>query len=124
MPETNYITHAGEQGSVHISEEVIAIIAREAVREVDGFGSFATTLGGEIAERLGSKKLTHRGVKVHTAENEVSVEIFILVQYGAVIHSVAAAAQEAVASSMEAITGLAVKSVNVTVCGIVFEKEK
>ncbi|MCL2842253.1 MAG: Asp23/Gls24 family envelope stress response protein [Oscillospiraceae bacterium] len=124
MPETNYIIQTGEQGSVHISEEVIAIIAQEAVREVDGFGAFATTFGGEIAERLGSKRPTHRGVKIHTTENEVSVDIFILVQYGTVIHSVAAAAQEAVASSMEAITGLAVKSVDVTVCGIVFEKEK
>jgi len=124
MAETNYITRAGDSGSVHISDEVIATIAQQAVREVDGFGGFATSFGGEIAELLGSKKQTGRGVKISTADNEVTVEIFILVQYGTVINRVAEAAQAAVVSSMEAITGLPVKTVNVTVCGIVFEKEK
>ena len=123
MPDTNYISRTGEQGNVNISDEVVAIIAQQAVREVDGFGGFANSLGGEIAERLGSKRPTGRGVKIATVDNEVTVDIFILVQYGTVISDVAAAAQEAVFSSMEAITGLSVKAVNVTVCGIVFEKE-
>jgi len=123
MPDNNYITRVSEQGSVYISEDVVATIVAEAVREVDGVGGFATSLGGEIAERLG-KKPSGRGVKIAFQDNEVIVEAFVLVQYGAVITDVAAAVQETVASSVEAITGVRVQAVNVTVCGIAFNKEK
>ena len=123
MPENHYIIRANAQGSVFISEDVMATIVAEAVREVEGVGGFATSLGSEIAERLG-KKPGHRGVKIALEENEVIVEAFVLVQYGTVISEVAMAVQEAVASSVEAITGVRVKAVNVTVCGIAFTKEK
>ena len=123
MADHNYITRTGEQGSVYISEDVVATIVGQAVREVDGVGGFSTSLGGEIAERLGGKK-PYRGVKIAFVENEVFVEAFILVQYGVVIHDVATAVQEKVAESVEAIMGVRVKAVNVTVCGIAFEKDK
>jgi len=123
MPENHYIIRAGEQGSVYISEDVMAAIVAEAVREVEGVGGFATSLGGEIVGRLG-KKPGHRGVKIACEGNEVTVEVFVLVRYGRVINAVAVAVQEAVASSVEAITGVMVKAVNVTICGITFDKEK
>jgi len=123
MPENHYITRVSEQGSVFISEDVVATIVSEAVREVDGVGGFATSLGGEIAERLGGKKPS-RGVKIAFEENEVVVDAFVLVQYGVVIADVAAAVQEKVADSVEAIMGVRVRAVNVTVCGIAFDKEK
>jgi len=123
MAENNYITRADAQGSVNISEDVIAIIASEAARSVDGVGGFSTSLGGEIADRI-SKKASARGVKVAVEEHDVSVDVFLLVKYGSVIVDVAKAVQEAVVSGVEAITGLQVKQVNVTVCGVQFEKSK
>jgi len=123
MPENHYITRVSEQGSVFISEDVVATIVSEAVREVDGIGGFATSLGGEIAERLGGKKPT-RGVKIAFEDNEVVVDAFVLVKYGMVIADVAASVQEKVADSVEAIMGVRVRAVNVTVCGIAFDKEK
>jgi len=124
MPENHYIIKTSEQGSVYISEDVMATIVGEAVREVEGFGGFAISLGGEIAERLGKKHGHHRGVKISSEENEVVVEVFFLVRYGMEINTVAEAVQEAVASCVEAMTGVQVKAVNVTVCGIAFDKEK
>ncbi|MCL2588440.1 MAG: Asp23/Gls24 family envelope stress response protein [Oscillospiraceae bacterium] len=124
MPENHYITRMSEQGSVYISEEVVATIVSEAVREVDGIGGFAHSLGGEIVELLGGKKNIGRGVKIAFEENEVVVEAFILIKYGMVISDVARAVQEKVSESVEAIMGVRVKAVNVTVCGIAFEKTK
>ena len=119
----NYVTRVEAQGSVSIAEDVIATIAYEAARSVDGVGGFSTSLGGKIADRL-SERASVRGVKVFVEDNEVSIDLFFLVQYGAVILDVTKAVQETVASSMEAITGLRVKQVNVTVCGVAFEKGK
>jgi len=122
MPDNNYITRIEEQGSINISEEVIATIACEAVREVEAVAGFARFFG-EIVERLGKKNL-QRGVKIAIEENRITVDAYILIQYGAVIADVAQAVQEAVATSIESMTGLSVKAVNVTVCGIAFEKAK
>ena len=124
MPEHNYVIREAAEGSVNISEDVLATIAAEAVREVEGFGGFATSLGGEIAERFGKKTAPYKGVKLSIEENNIIVDAFILVRYGHIISDVAKAVQEAVTGGVEAMTGLAVKAVNVTVCGIAFEKSK
>ena len=123
MPEQNYIVRETAEGSVNISEEVLATIAAQAVREVDGVGGFATTLGGEIAERLG-KRAPSRGVKLAIEGEEVTVDTFILIKYGSVIGDVSRAVQDAVTSGIEAMTGITVKAVNITVCGVAFEKTK
>ena len=125
MAENNYITHNEESGSVSISEDVIATIAYETVREIEGVGGFATSFGGELAERFSkSKKTSSRSVKITIAENTITVDVFILVKYGIVISEVAQAVQESVRSAVEAMIGLSVAAVNVTICGIVFEKTK
>ena len=124
MPEHNYVIREAEEGSVNISEDVLATIAAEAVREVEGFGGFANSFGGEIAERFGKKTAPYKGVKLAIEENDIVVDAFILVRYGSVISDVAKAVQDAVINGVEAMTGIAVKAVNVTICGIAFEKSK
>ena len=124
MPENNYIVREEEGGSVHISEDVLAIIAGETVREVEGVGGFVMSFGGEIAERLSKKNHPPRGVKITIEENEMTLDVFILIQYGSVIAEVARAVQETVVADVEAMTGIKVKAVNVTICGVAFEKAK
>ena len=123
MAETNYISKETAGGSVHISEDVLSTIVSQAVAEVEGTQGLATSLGSEIAERLGKKNVA-RGAKVSIEGDEITVDVFILVKYGTAIQDIAVNVQAAVASGVEAITGISVKSVNVTVCGIVFEKGK
>ena len=124
MREQHYIVLEIAEGSVNISEEVLATIAAEAVREVDGVGGFASTLGGEIAERFGKKSAPSRGIKLVVEDDTIAVDAFILIKYGSVIGEVALAVQEAVTNRVEAMTGITVKAVNVTVCGVAFGKPK
>ena len=124
MAESNYIVRKEESGSVHISEDVLATVVGETVREVEGVGGFAMSFGEEIAERLSKRSHSSRGVKIAIEENEVTIDIFILVQYGSVIAEVARAVQEKVITELEAMTGIKAKAVNVTVCGVAFEKAK
>lgn len=117
-----YVSRSDELGNIHISEEVLAVIAAAAALEVEGVGGLAANLGTDIAELLGKKSLG-RGIRLQVEDESVTVEVAILVKYGFTIPEVGRAVQEAVASSIEATSGLAVAAVNVSVGGVVFEKE-
>ncbi|WP_297721622.1 Asp23/Gls24 family envelope stress response protein [Intestinimonas sp.] len=117
-----YVSRSDELGNIHISEEVLAVIAAAAVLEVEGIGGLAANLGTDLAELLGKKNLS-RGIRIQVEDDHVMVDLGILVKYGFTIPDVARAVQEAVAGSIEATSGLTVAAVNVTVGGVVFEKE-
>ena len=117
-----YVSRSDELGNIHISEEVLAVIAAAAVLEVEGIGGLAANLGTDLAELLGKKNLS-RGIHILVEEESVTVDLGILVKYGYTIPNVARAVQEAVAGSIEATSGLTVAAVNVNVGGVVFEKE-
>jgi len=125
MAEQTYIIKESESGSVYISEDVLATIVYESIKETEGVGGFATTFGSEIAERLGKvKKATSKNVKVHIENNQATIGVFIFVQYGFAINDVAANVQKEAANAISAMTGLIVNTINVTVSGIVFDKTK
>lgn len=117
-----YVSRSDELGSIHISEEVLAVIAAAAVLEVEGIGGLAANLGTDLAELLGKKNLS-RGIHIQVEDGNVTVDLSILVKYGYTIPDVVRAVQEAVAGSVEATSGLTVAAVNVNVGGVVFEKE-
>ena len=117
-----YVSRSDELGSIHISEDVLAVIAAAAVLEVEGIGGLAANLGTDLAELLGKKNLS-RGIHIQVEDGNVTVDLSILVKYGYTIPDVARAVQEAVAGSVEATSGLTVAAVNVNVGGVVFEKE-
>ena len=117
-----YVSRSDELGNIHISEEVLAVIAAAAVLEVEGIGGLAANLGTDLAELLGKKNLS-RGIHIQVEDESVTVDVSVLVKYGYPIPDVARSVQEAVAGSIEATSGLAVAAVNVNVGGVVFEKE-
>ncbi len=117
-----YVSRSDKLGNIHISEEVLAVIAAAAVLEVEGIGGLAANLGTDLAELLGKKNLS-RGIHIQVEDENVTVDLSILVKYGYTIPDVARAVQEAVAGSIEATSGLTVAAVNVNVGGVVFEKE-
>ena len=118
-----YISKVGEDGSVNISEDVISIIALEAMREVEGFGSISNPLSKDLAELIG-KKSAARGVSVLPGEDCVSIDVFISVKYNYSVIQVSRAIQEAIRKSVEDMTGIPVKAVNVHVGSVAFEKGK
>ena len=107
-----YITQAQENGTVMISEEVIATIVEHALTEVDG-----VVKGG--SDVIG-KKSWGKGIRIAIAEdNTLTIGCNIIVGYGESVVNVAKAVQEAVAMAIESVTGVTVTDVNVNVCGIV-----
>ncbi|MBR1496255.1 MAG: Asp23/Gls24 family envelope stress response protein [Oscillospiraceae bacterium] len=119
MPE-HYITIPGEKGSVHISEDVIAVIVGSAISEVEGVAGLTGAGGPDFSERLGFKSLS-RGVGVSFEGGRVRVDASIHVRYGASIAQVGALAQKAAAAAVESMTGLD-STINIHVAGVSFEK--
>ncbi len=122
MAETKeYVTRSDELGNIHISEEVLAVIAGAAALEVEGVSALASG-SRDISELLGKKSLT-RGIHVQVEDERVQVELAIMVRYGYTILDVARAVQDAVSTNIESMSGLSVVSVNINVGGVAFEKD-
>ena len=107
-----------------ISEDVIGIIAGLAAAEVEGVSGMTLGFVDGINQILGSNKKYSKGVKIELEGNEVVIDLYVIVKYGVKIPDVAFSIQNSVKSSVEAMTGLKVKAVNINVQGVTFEKEK
>lgn len=114
-----YITQIQENGSVMISEDVIATIVGNAAAEVEGVAGLSVKPGADIVEMIG-KKNWGKGMKIIIGEdNDISIDCNINIIYGQSVVSVAAAVQQAVSAAVESMVGIKASSVNVNVCGIV-----
>ncbi len=111
-------------GSVNISDEVVAVISSMAANEVDGVAGMVNSVAGGFAELLGMKNLS-KGVKTVREGDDVTIYLAVTVEYGARIPDVSWNIQTKVKSDVEAMTGLNVKGVNISVDGITLvEKEQ
>ena len=116
-----YMTLPEENGSINISEEVIAAIAVGAVREVEGVSGMMTNLGNSVSDLVNNRKNAQkgvRGVKIDMTGAALVLDLYLTVQYGHPIPEVAGNAQKAVSSAVEAMTGCAVEAVNIHVGGV------
>jgi len=117
MEEKKMNTNIDLEGNVSISDDVIATIASIATKTVEGVFEMAGSITGGFVELFGKKSPT-KGVKVAIANDEVKIDIFVVVKFGIKIPDIAEEIQDIVKSEVEAMTGLTVSSVNVSVEGI------
>ncbi len=103
--------------SVSISSEVISILAGIAAGEVEGLAGMSGSIVGGIAEKLGRKDFS-RGIKVHLEDTRVTLDLYIVVEYGYKIKEVTDELKKSVRHAIENTTGLQVVSVNIHVQGI------
>ena len=114
-----YTTQIQENGTVMISEDVIATIVANAVKDVEGVAGLNVKPGADIAEMI-AKKNWGKGMKITIGQDDkLFVDCNINVIYGQNVVSVATAVQEAVTAALESTTGVKVSEVNINVSGIV-----
>lgn len=105
-----YITQPQENGTIQISQDVIATIVTHAVGEVEGVSGLSNT----------SKKGWGRGLKITISQDDaLSIECNVIVVYGQSVFDVAKAVQVAIGNAVLSMTGITVSAVNVNVSGIV-----
>jgi uncharacterized alkaline shock family protein YloU len=113
-------------GTITFADDVVATIAGLAANEVEGVTSMGGGSAGlvDILSRKQSNRSLTRGVKVEISDGEVVVHLTIVSDYGSPIPEVTGNIQENVKKAIETMSGLTVKSVDVYVQAVSFEREK
>lgn len=111
MKETNSL------GNIFISHRAIASIAHQAALESYGVVGLAAK---NIAEGLAHAlvKDPTLGVEVDFAEDGISIDLYIIIEYGTRIKMVTSSAADSVRYQVEKSLGLPVKNVNIHVRGL------
>ncbi len=111
-----------EYGSVKISDDVVAVIAELAAKEVKGIIGMSGGIADSITTMLG-KKNPAKGIKVDVGEKETAIDLYVIVEYGVRIPDVAWQVQENVKKAVETMTGLSVVEVNIHIQGVNIDKD-
>lgn len=115
----NYISRKMEQGTINISDDVVASLVKTAIVETEGFGELASATGADITDFIGIK-MNSKGIKVRFEDNKIIIDVVITAKYGYNIVEVAGKVQESVLSSVQSSTGFDDTVVNVHIAGIAF----
>jgi uncharacterized alkaline shock family protein YloU len=101
-------------GSIHVAPRAIATIAYQATRQSYGVVGLASkNLVNGLAQMI-VKDPTH-GVEVHYDGRSINIDVYIIIEYGTRIKSVAGSVRNAVRFQVEKALGMAVSQVNVHV---------
>ena len=116
------ITSSNEKGSVIISEEVLASIATNAAKDIDGVSSFSNRPVDVVSTiKSGSLKVMSP-VRIIQNGDDITVNIYLNLEPNQKIKAVAQNVQAGVKEAVQNMTGKLVSKVNVIVAGIDFEE--
>lgn len=105
-------------GTIEFSDEFLSNLAGVATMDCYGIVGMASQNAMDgIVELLKGENL-NKGVKITTQDGNVSIHLFVIVEYGVSISAVASNVIDTVKYRVEKFTGLNVDKVDVTVNGI------
>lgn len=119
----NFNINNEHNGNIKISDEVVATIASVATKEVNGIAGLNLSFTDEIVSKFG-KKNAPKSIKITQNDENITIDISVVVNYGIRIPDVSWEVQENVKKSVELMSGLNVDKVNVIVAGVSFESDK
>jgi len=105
-------------GSVKIPDEVISVCAINAATRTKGVARLAGGLSDSITENILGKEPLSKGTKVTQTNGGITIDLFVKVNYGVKIPSVAWDLQRNVKKEIESMTDKTVLAVNVHVQGV------
>ncbi len=111
---------SNRKAGFEISEEVIASIAVNAAKEVEGVSGFSNhpkNLKNFMKISDGNLKYA----EIELTETDVSVHIYVNVLSGTRIPDMAQQVQDNIRLAVQSMTGITVNDVEVTVCSVDFE---
>ncbi len=114
-----YIPQPQENGTILISEDVVASIVTHAVMEVKGVVGLSTKSVSGAQDNAGKRKW-NKGIRIMVRKDRsLLIDCNVVVAYGQSIVAVAEAVQKAIIDAVQSVTGVSAVAVNVNICGIV-----
>ncbi len=104
-------------GTVRIHKNVIASIASLAALDVEGVKRVGGDFKSGLMELIGKKSSYAVKVEINKSE-EVCLDIPLVIKYGYNIPDIADKVQENIRNSLEKMTNLSIKEININVQGI------
>lgn len=107
-----------ENGCISYSEDVLTTIVGVSTMECYGVVGMASKNATDgLWELLKGENLS-KGVKIHSKDNELFIELYIIVEYGTKISVIASNIIQKIRYNVESYTGLKVSSITVNVQGV------
>ncbi len=104
-------------GIIEISPTAIATLVSHTLKQTYGVVGMATaSRASDIAATI--TRDPHRGVDIHIEDNKIEIELYVVLEYGTRIASVATSIINSVRYTVEKHSGLPVKRVEVNVQGL------
>ena len=109
------VDEGNDNGSIQISNTVIATIVKKFTLEVEGVTRFAPQgIVGDIAGLL-NKRNYDRNIEIELGEGEATITLTLVMLFGVNIVEVAQNIQNLLIEKIQSMTGITVKKVNVIV---------
>lgn len=109
-------------GTIDIAPTAVESIASQAINQCYGVVAMSSrTLLDGLAQRL--SRDSHPGIAVNVADDGITIDAYVIIQYGTRIRAVAESIQSTVKFHIEKALGMPVKTVNVYVQGLRQHKE-
>ena len=107
-----------DMGTIFIADDVLLKVVGYAVLECYGIVAMSSKRAKDgIVEWLGRENLS-KGVEIKMVDNQLDVNLYIVVEYGVSVAEVCKTIVEVVRYKLESMTGVQVRSVNISVEGI------
>ncbi|WP_182199509.1 Asp23/Gls24 family envelope stress response protein [Paraliobacillus salinarum] len=117
------VSEDGRLGKVEIAPVVIEVIAGIATNEVEGVSSTRGNFATGVVEKFG-KKSHGKGIKVELTDIGVMIDVFVVLDYGKTIPTVAKKIQENIRQALKNMTALEIEEINVHVVGVRLETKE
>ncbi|WP_125153778.1 Asp23/Gls24 family envelope stress response protein [Clostridium rectalis] len=109
---------SNEYGYINYSEEVIGNIVGVSTMECYGVVGMASKNATDGFWELIKGENLSKGVKIHSKDNKLSIELYIIVEYGTKISVIASNIIQKIRYNVENYTGLKISSITVNVQGV------
>lgn len=104
---------------VKISDDVIAICAANATLKTVGVADLSSGFSDTLSKNILGRDPMYTGIKVDQDEEGITIDVYVLVDYGSKIPEVAWDIQANVKNAINEMTELSVSAVHIHIQGVV-----
>ncbi|MDD4563879.1 MAG: Asp23/Gls24 family envelope stress response protein [Eubacteriales bacterium] len=111
-------------GTLKVSDDVISMCTMNATLKTKGVARLSSVFYDNISKNIFGKEPLYKGIKVNQNDEGISIDVYVIVEYGVKIPEVAWDIQVNVKKEVKKMTDAPVKAVNIHVQGVYFTDEE